>query len=558
MFQKLKRLFTTFSLTGVLVFALILILGASAARSAAAQPIGLSSAPAPLQSTAAFTIGLQLVDNGLAQPVYVTSAGDDSGRLFVVERAGLIRVIKNGAVLGSNYLNIQTRVESGGDEQGLLSMAFDPNYKTNGTFYVNYTTDASGHDGDTIIARYIVSNPLSDTAVILTVTHLITIFQPETNHNGGQIQFGPNDDYLYIGMGDGGGGGDQHGTIGNGQDLSALLGKILRIDVRGVPTYTIPASNPFTQTAGAKKEIWAYGVRNPWRFSFDRATGDMYIGDVGQNCWEEIDYQPASDPGGLNYGWRLMEGLHTFDPNSPNNCSQPTPTLITLTKPITNYNHTVGSVALGGYVYRGVQYPCIQGIYFFADYGTGEIWSEQQIAPGVWSSVHQLYAGFSISSFGEDQDGELYAVEYGGAIHKLVSSCPANLSSSTKSVSPNLSQSGGGVTYTIVLRNLGSFFNNTLRVTDTLPGGLSYVSGSFTSTRGTPDASSAPTLKWSGSMSNTFVVTLTYRVTVSTGTPQVLTNSASIDPGFAAPFTRTAVIIVNGVRVYLPIVLKNY
>jgi glucose/arabinose dehydrogenase len=164
--------------------------------------------------------------------------------------------------------------------------------------------------GDTVIARYVVSNPSADIADVVAASNPLTIPQPEVNHNGGQLQFGPQDGYLYIGMGDGGGGGDQHGTIGNAQDRSKLLGKLLRINVRGVPTYTIPATNPFTQTSGARREVWAYGLRNPWRFSFDRVTGDLYIGDVGQACFEEIDYQPAASHGGENYGWRLMEGFH--------------------------------------------------------------------------------------------------------------------------------------------------------------------------------------------------------------------------------------------------------
>lgn len=562
MLQKWMRIFTTLSLSGVLVFALILILGASAARSASAQPIGLSSAPAPLQSTAAFTIGLQLVANGLAQPVYVTSAGDDSGRLFVVEREGKIRVIKNSTTVITPFLDISSIVESASyGERGLLSMAFDSNYKTNGTFYVYYTTQASGHFGDIVIARYQVATPAADTANVLTVTNILTIAHPDVNHNGGQLQFGPNDDYLYIGTGDGGGGDDQHGAIGNGQNLNALLGKMLRINVRGAPTYTIPASNPFTQTAGAKQEIWAYGLRNPWRFSFDRVTGDMYMGDVGQNCWEEINYQSGSSQGGENYGWRLMEGFHYFDHGSSGDCNRPLVppgTLITVIRPITNYDHGQGNAVVGGYVYRGLQFPCLSGIYFYSDEDSGRIWSAQLISP-TWSIAENLNPPYNISTFGEDQNGGLYVADYGGgAIHKLVSSCPANLSSSTKSVWPNLPQSGNRLTYTIVLRNIGSFFNNTVRVTDTLPGGLSYFSGSFTSTRGTPDASSAPTLMWNGVMSNTFVVTLTYRVTISTATTQALTNFAVIDPGFVAPFTRTAVIVVNGLHLYLPLILKNH
>ncbi len=222
-------------------------------------------------------------------------------------------------------------------ERGLLSIAFDPAYKTNGTFYVYYTA----LNGDVTIERYVVSNPASDVANVSSSKIILSEPHPATNHNGGQLQFGP-DNYLYAGLGDGGGAGDDHGTIGNGQDPTKLLGKILRLDVRGVPTYTIPASNPFAQTAGYRPEIWALGLRNPWRFSFDRETGDLYIGDVGQDCFEEIDYQPAASPGGENYGWRLMEGFHQFDPANMSNCNQPVITPAGITRPIAEYQHPIG------------------------------------------------------------------------------------------------------------------------------------------------------------------------------------------------------------------------
>jgi uncharacterized repeat protein (TIGR01451 family) len=561
--------FISLSAAVLSIIGLVLIVGARPDRSAAAKPIEISAPfrPIGLQSTAAFTIELQLVDNGLTEPVYVTNAQDDSDRLFVVERAGRIRVIKNGATLVTPFLNISSRVESASfDERGLLSMAFDPNYKSNGTFYVYYTTKAAGHVGDIVIARYQVANPAADTASVLTVTNILTISHPDVNHNGGQLQFGVNDNYLYVGTGDGGGGGDDHGVIGNGQNLNALLGKILRIDVHGVPTYTLPPSNPFTQTVGAKKEIWAYGLRNPWRFSFDRSTGDVYIGDVGQDCYEEIDYQPANSHGGENYGWRLMEGFHYFDRDNPNDCSQAIVApgaLITLTRPITDYYHGVGdsngSAVSGGYIYRGLQYPWLNGTYFFADYGSGKIWLEQQTAPDVWSSHYLRNADFNVSSFGEDQNGEVYAADiYGGAIYKLISSQPTDYSKSIKMASNSAPHQGDVITYAIVLRNSGTLIANTGRVTDVIPIGLSYVNGSFTATRGTIDASGAPTLKWSGVMSNVSIVTLTYAVTVSINTTQALINTATINPDIGSPFTRSATIVVNGLRVYLPLLLKNY
>jgi glucose/arabinose dehydrogenase len=214
-------------------------------------------------------------------------------------------------------------------------------------------------------------------------------------------------------MGDGGGQNDQHGIIGNGQDPMTWLGKILRLDVRGVPTYTVPASNPFTQTAGYLPEIWSLGWRNPWRFSFDRETGDLYVGDVGQRCWEEISYQPANSSGGENYGWRHEEGLRLFDPTDPSNCTQPISTLLTTTKPITAYNHNFGSAVTGGYVYRGARYPGLRGLYFYADSGSGRVWAIQQVSPGEWIGAEKLNSSYGLTAFGEDEAGELYVTNYG-------------------------------------------------------------------------------------------------------------------------------------------------
>ncbi len=559
MLQRFERLIVAFGFTAALLVALIVILGTAADRSASAQPMGISSAPLRLQAATPFTIGLKLIASGLNNPVHVTNANDDSGRLFVVERLGRVRVVKNGLVLSGSFLSITTKVESGFEEQGLLSIAFDPDYKSNGTFYIYYTTRAAGYDRAIVIARYVVSNPAADAPTILSVTNLITIDHPEANHNGGQLQFGPNDNYLYIGTGDGGGAGDRHGPIGNGQNLGALLGKILRINVRGVPTYSIPVSNPFTQTIGAKKEIWAYGVRNPWRFSFDRATGDMYIGEVGENCWEEIDYQPASSHGGENYGWRLMEGFHAFDPGHQYSCNQPLITPAGLKLPIFNYSHNFqASAVAGGYIYRGRQFPWMNGIYFYADAEQGKFFTLQQIM-GVWQNTLKLNSSIYPSSFGEDQSGELYVVDLvGGKLYQVVSSLPPNLSDSTKTASNGGPQPGDSITYTLILRNSGSWFPDTVRVTDTIPISLSYLTGSFTATSGSVDESGAPVLKWNGSMSDTWLVTLAYAVTVSTVDTQVVTNDAIIDPGFTAPFTRTAAIIVNGLHVYLPLIFESF
>jgi len=398
--------------SGVLgLTALVLTMAISvAARSDATQPIAVGTQPQAVPIAPNFTIVLSpVVEAGkLNQPVGIANAGDGRGRLFVLERAGFIRVIKNGSLLGTPYLAINTQVESSNNgEQGLLGLEFDPNFEANGTFYINYTTNAPGFDGDTVVARYQVANPALDAANVVAVTHIITIDQPQGNHNGGDLHFGP-DGYLYIGMGDGGNSNDVgpgHAPGGNGQWPGTLLGKMLRLNVRNVTTYTIPATNPFTRTTGYRPEIWALGLRNPWRFSFDRATGDMLIADVGQNCWEEISYQPASSQGGENYGWRLEEGFRRFNPNTSNNCSMPVSTLVTTTKPITAYVHPFGSAVTGGYVYRGQQYPWLRGVYFYSDSGSGRIWGIQQVSPGVWSGSEITDTPYGITAFGEDESG---------------------------------------------------------------------------------------------------------------------------------------------------------
>lgn len=538
---------------GLTALALLLTgsaLVAPVVRSSAARvaPIG---AGAQLQAAAIapnFTIVMSDVvgAGGLNQPVGIAHAGDGSGRLFVLEQGGYIRVIKQGVVLPTPYLTLTNRVVCCG-ERGLLGLEFDPDFESNGTFYVNYTTSAAGFNGDTVVARYQVANPAADTANVLTVTHVITIDQPESNHNGGDLHFGPLDNYLYIGMGDGGGGNDNHGPIGNGQNPAVLLGKMLRLNVRGVPTYTIPPSNPFTQTAGYRPEIWSLGWRNPWRFSFDRATGDMYSGDVGQNCWEEISYEPAGQ-GGKNFGWRHEEGFRRFDPNDAFNCNQPVSTLITTTKPITAYGRSLGSATTGGYVYRGQQYPWLRGVYFYSDSGSGRIWAIQQVGPGVWSGSEKLDTPYGITAFGEDENGEIYVTDYGqGRIFKITSPSPISFSASSKSVSANQVATGSTVTYTIVLRNTGVPFYDTVRVTDTVPGGLSYVAGSLATSSGSIDASAVPALKWSGTMSTTptSIVTITYRALVTATSIQSITNTATIDPALNPPFTRSAVISVT-------------
>lgn len=369
------------------------------------------------------------VASGLTRPVYVTHAPNDFTRIFVVEQPGRIRVYditQNPVVLIGTFMDITARVLDTGNEQGLLGMAFHPNYAANNFFYVNYTNN-SGH---TRVSRFTVPMGTPNAADPNSELILLTVTQPESNHNGGWIDFGPNDGYLYIGMGDGGGGGDVHGTIGNGQDINALLGKMLRIDVDGNNgpggLYGIPASNPFVGVAGAD-EIWAYGLRNPWRNAFDQLTGDLYIADVGQNAWEEIDFQPATSTGGENWGWRCREGAHNF--NFQANCNG-----LTLLDPIHEFSHGGSPFRCsitGGEVYRGCAVPDLQGTYFFADYCSNQIWSfiytgspipvatdrTAELAPGGGLSIS------SISGFGRDAYGEIYICDLsGGEVFRIIPS----------------------------------------------------------------------------------------------------------------------------------------
>jgi hypothetical protein len=345
---------------------------------------------------------LELVADGLQQPVLVTHAADRSQRLFIVEQAGRIRVLENGFVKPAPFLDISTLVQTGG-ERGLLGLAFHPEYSDNGRFFINYTR-LDGGQLETVVAEYGVSGTNPDMAAPQE-TSLLEFDQPAGNHNGGMLAFGP-DGYLYIGTGDGGGGGDPNN---NGQDLSNLLGKILRIDVDGGAPYTVPPDNPFVGQGAVRSEIYAYGLRNPWRFSFDRLTGDLFAADVGQGSWEEVDLIES----GGNYGWRIMEGNHCFNP--PNNCNT-----TGLILPIAEYSHSQGRSVTGGYVYRGLQPTSLQGSYIFGDYINGSIWSLTKTGDGTWSPTLLLDTDLSISSFGEDRHGEVYVVDYSGALYRLV------------------------------------------------------------------------------------------------------------------------------------------
>lgn len=373
----------------------------------------------PGSGTTEVTLTLELVTSGLDGPVYVTHAGDE--RLFMVESPGRLRIWRDGELVAQPFLDLTPQVLSGG-ERGFLGVAFHPNYSVpdmpgQGLFWVNYTN----LDGDTVIARYTVSPEDPDQAALESERVLLTIEQPFGNHNGGQLQFGPPEGlegqrYLYIGMGDGGSGGDPQN---HAQRDDTLLGKMLRLapslDPEPVPPfYAIPPDNPHLDAMAPWQTIWAKGLRNPWRFSFDRMTGDLYIADVGQNAFEEIHITRAGTPGGVNYGWRLMEGHTCFNP--PENCDNGT-----LTLPEVTYAQENGRCAIvGGYVYRGVQFPAFSGTYLYADYCSGEIFALRADASMVLSTTLLHTHTERLTSFGEDANGELYVVEQAGNVYHMV------------------------------------------------------------------------------------------------------------------------------------------
>ncbi len=380
---------------------------------------------------------------GFSSPTAIINAGDNSNRLFILEQAGKIRIIQNGSILATPFLDISNRVQFNG-ERGLLGLAFPPNYASKKYFYVYYTNV----DGNNVVSRFHLTananaaDPNSEEQILLLLHPTFA------NHNGGQLAFGA-DGFLYIGTGDGGGGGDPQG---NAQNLGSLLGKILRIDVEqgrqaaaarlsaatlgtnliffpfiqgrsGTTTaYAIPPGNPFVNTPGARPEIWAYGLRNPWRFSFDRQTHDLYIADVGQNLYEEVDFQPAGSAGGQNYGWNIMEGFHCYNSTTCNQTG--------LTLPVAEYSHgtndSIGCSITGGFVYRGPGNSGMQGMYFYGDYCSGKIWGLKNDG-GTWQS-QQLQvttpAQPHISTWGMDEQGNLYLADYAAGVIYRVNQAP--------------------------------------------------------------------------------------------------------------------------------------
>jgi glucose/arabinose dehydrogenase len=410
------------------------------------------------------TLRSVLVGSGYARPIYVTSPAGDMQRLFVVEQwTGNIKIIKNGAPVATPFLTVPGVTTS--NEQGLLGLAFHPDYLNNGRFYVNCTVSGGGTAGHTEVREYTVSaNPdIANTSF----TPILSVNQPQSNHNGGCLQFGP-DGFLYVGMGDGGNGNDTGSghdlAIGNAQQLASNLGKMLRLDVDNGPTYQA-AGNPFGTL------VWAYGLRNPWRFSFDRANGDLYIADVGQNAWEEVSFQPGGSAGGENYGWRCMEGLHC---TGLSGCVCNAPSLVL---PIQEYGHGGGNCSVtGGYVYRGTSMPALQGTYFYADYCSAQIWSFQYVGGQVTAFTNRtaqldppgILAINNPTSFGEDANGEIYICDQsGGEIYRIDQVCTTP--SSYCVTSPNSAGPGA----LMGSQGLGSMAANNLVLTTTgCPGNI--------------------------------------------------------------------------------------
>ena len=343
--------------------------------------------------------------SGFNRPLYLTHAGDGSERIFVLEQTGRVWIITDGLRSQQPFLDLSDSITATANrtysEQGLLGLAFHPDYAENGRFFVNYTDRSGG----TVVARFQVSLDDPDLADAASGQIIFQLAQPFANHNGGHIDFGP-DGYLYITLGDGGSAND---PLGAGQNRRLLLGSIMRIDVDGALPYAIPPDNPFVGDDSALDEIWAYGLRNVWRFSFDRATGDMYLADVGQNLLEEVNFQPADSSGGENYGWNVWEGTNPFAGGDA----------VGHVPPVFEYRHTLGCSVTGGYVYRGSAMPQLEAVYIFGDYCTGRIWAMYRDGDLNWHTNELANTGWPISSFGEDEAGEIYLVDYSGTIYRI-------------------------------------------------------------------------------------------------------------------------------------------
>lgn len=364
-----------------------------------------AAAPAPPPAPPTLSLSFTPVASGLAQPVAIAHAGDGSDRLFLVQQGGQVRILAGGSLLATPFIDIANRLLNAG-EQGLLGLAFPPGYAQKGYFYLHYSRAG---DGATVLSRFLVS---ADPNLALAASEevLLLVPQPFANHNGGQLAFGP-DGLLYLALGDGGSGGDPQG---HGQNPASLLGKLLRLEVEsGAIPYGIPADNPFAGSQTARPEIWALGLRNPWRFSFDRQSGDLFVADVGQSAWEEINHRSAGSAGGANFGWNILEGEACFSPAV--GCVPP-PAAVA---PVVVYDHSLGCSVTGGHVYRGPQNPGLQGLYLYGDFCSGRIWGLRQQA-GSWQNQLLADTDWLISSFGEDQAGRLYLADYGsGSVYRI-------------------------------------------------------------------------------------------------------------------------------------------
>jgi glucose/arabinose dehydrogenase len=398
---------------------LILAVALGVAGCQTTDPIVVEESPRPEASTEATVSVVALEDievrlepfaEGFDSPLYVTGTGDGSGRLIVLEKTGRAWELTEGERGTEPWLDLSDAVSTV-SEQGLLGIAFPDGFAESGRFYIDYTDRSGG----TVVSRFRVGgNGAPDPS---SEQKLLEFEQPYSNHNGGMIEFGP-DGMLYVGTGDGGSGGD---PLGAGQRLDTLLGKMLRVQVEfdegmhgagdvDAIEYATPEDNPFISDVAALEEIWAYGLRNPWRFSFDRDTGDLWIGDVGQNAWEEIDFQPSSSEGGENYGWNVFEGTQAFE-GEPNES-------VTYVMPIIEYDRAAGRSVTGGYVYRGSAYPALEGVYVYGDFVTGRIWGLRRSGDEIENRL-LAETNLGIASFGEDDDGELYVVDLGGNILRL-------------------------------------------------------------------------------------------------------------------------------------------
>jgi len=386
---------------------LILCLGSSLAQEPEEAMITITRDSAPSAEDVAFSE----IASGFNRPLYVTNADDGSERLFVLEQTGQVWILKDGIRAQQPFLDISGLISASANrtysEQGLLGLAFHPEYSANGRFFVNYTD----RGGNTIVARYQVSLSNPDIADGGSGQIIFQLRQPYANHNGGHIDFGP-DGYLYITLGDGGSAND---PLGAGQNRQLLLGSMLRIDVDSALPYAIPPDNPFVGDDSALDEIWAYGLRNVWRFSFDRATGDMYLADVGQNLLEEVNFQRADSSGGENYGWNVWEGTNLFAGGNASGHVQPA----------FEYSHALGCSVTGGYVYRGSAIPQLEAVYLFGDYCTGRMWAMYRDADLNWQTDEFANTGWAISSFGEDENGEIYVVDYSGTIYRIDPALPS-------------------------------------------------------------------------------------------------------------------------------------